>query len=218
MRNEHYAQKQRAKNKPVEQEIADVQSDRGPRISREQPELRRQKVAVGAQLAQLGRLSEGVVFRHRVTAALDELGEDRCIVSLVKPPRRQPAANVPAARHSREIMEMPQQPVARQGLQHTERKGRAADAAAGQAKRGWWNLQRVDAPIEILQIAARPAGLRARARRTVQLLELLLQHSKQRQGLRRRAVLGGTVGSPAWRSVADHAASNTHLFMRWILA
>src|SRR6266481_1050439 len=52
MRNEQHAQKQGSENKPVEQKVADVQSDAGPGIRREEAELRGEKVAVGAELAQ----------------------------------------------------------------------------------------------------------------------------------------------------------------------
>ena len=74
----------------------------------------------------------------------------------------------------------------RQDLQHTEGKGGAADAAAGKAERGPWDGQGMDASIEPLQVIARfvrihaRVGRRARAIRSVQFLEFLLEDGEQR--------------------------------------
>src|SRR5205085_4754749 len=116
-----------------------VEGDTGPGIGRKGPQPRHQEVAVGAQLLKLGGLGESCVPCDRVAAALGEGVEDGLIVALVKAPGRQPAADVAAARHRRQIMEMPQQPVGGKSLQDAERKGGAADAAAREAERGSWN-------------------------------------------------------------------------------
>ena len=162
MRYEQQAKKQRREDEPVEQEVADVEGDAGPGIGREGPQPRRQEVAVGAQLLQLGGLGESFVPCDRVAAALGEGVEDGLIVALVKAPGRQPAADVAAARHRRQIMEMSQQPVGGESLQDAERKGGAADATAGEAERGSRNRQTVNALIKLEHIRRRRAVRDAR--------------------------------------------------------
>ncbi len=105
----------------------------------------------------------------------------------MKAPSRQPAADVAAAGHRRQIMEMPQQPVGGEGLQDAERKGGAADAAAGEAERGSRNRQTVNALIKLEHIRRRRAVRDARIA-GMHLGEFLIQHPEQRQGLRRGMV------------------------------
>src|SRR5262245_33844551 len=49
-------------------------------------------------------------------------------------PRRKPAPQIPAARHSRQIMKTAEVHLARQPLQHAKPECRAADAAAGETE------------------------------------------------------------------------------------
>src|SRR5437899_7979713 len=105
----------------------------------------------------------------------------------MKAPSRQPAADVAAAGDRRQIMEMPQQPVGGESLQDAERKGGAADAAAGEAERRSRNRQTVNALIKLERIRRRRAVSDARIA-GMQLSEFLIQHPEQRQGLRRRMV------------------------------
>src|ERR1700730_3947641 len=103
-------------------------------------------------------------------------------------PSRKTTADVAAAGHRRQIMEMPQQPVGGESLQDAERKGGAADAAAGEAERGSRNRHTANALIKLEHIGRRRAVRDARIA-GMQLTEFLIQHPEQRQGLCRGMIL-----------------------------
>lgn len=97
-------------------------------------------------------------------------------------PSRKPGADITAPGNRREIMKTIEQPAARQSMQDTEAKGRAANAAAGNAKRGLLFLERVnrgpDRPQSFLGIKRSP---RRERRSSVQLGKLRLQDLVQSQ-------------------------------------
>ena len=97
-RDEFEAEKRQAEDRqdhePVQEEIAGVERDRGPRVRRTDPHARGEIVAVGAQPGNFRRLDVGAI------GATDQFVSNLSEI-VVGPPRREPGADVSAPGNGR---------------------------------------------------------------------------------------------------------------------
>ena len=109
-------------DREIEDEVPEVRGHRGEGVRAEDPRPRGEVVAVAPKERHLLRLDVGVVPDA-------ELLLDR-VHARAMDPRREPAPDVAAARHGREVVELLEEAELRQGLEHAEVERGAADAAA----------------------------------------------------------------------------------------
>ncbi len=128
-RQQHRHQDEGPDHRPVHQEIADIERNSGPGVRREQPELGGEIIAVGPQSMQRLRLAVG----ERISR-LGQLPKNRAAPTALDP-RGKPGPDIAPARDGGEVVEFPEEIVTRERLDHTQREGGAADAAAGETER-----------------------------------------------------------------------------------
>ncbi len=125
-RDRHDGGERRQDHQPVEQHVPHDHRCCGPRVRREQAELRCQVIAVFTQVTDRLRLGLECVRPRELLQLIERL---RVVVH----PGLQPTGDVAAAGDARQIVEALQDAEVREMLEHAEIEGRAADTAAGQA-------------------------------------------------------------------------------------
>ena len=108
----------------VQHEVADAVADGRPGVAAEQPEFRRQVVAVGAEEAHLARLV--ALLRLRLVE------RQPLVQAAARRQGLQPAIHVAAARHTGDVVDLLVDVERAQRLQHAESERGTADAAAGE--------------------------------------------------------------------------------------
>ena len=137
----------RAQDREIQNEVAQVRRDAGQRVGAQQAGLRGQIVAVVAQepdlVGLIGGIEPGVqqlLDGNQAGSVLLLLAGLRLLLLFVsaiffvgtRDPRRQPAADVAAARDRGEVVEFLEQLELAERLQDTQIERRAPDTAAGQ--------------------------------------------------------------------------------------
>ena len=136
---------QRHQHQPDQDHVTQDGAEQGPRVGREQAGPRAQVVAELAQVRDRlrlrielrARLERGQLARHLLHVVADAMD-----------PGGEPAADVAAAGDGGEVVELGQEPGARQPLENAQGEGGAADAPARQAERGALLGQRMDRLVE----------------------------------------------------------------------
>ena len=118
-------------HEPIEQDVANHRRDQRPRVGGQEPKLRRHVVAVRAQ-----HLDLLCLVLRAIDGGSERVANAFSVRLLAVNPGREPASDVPAAGHRREVGEAFEKSVQREALQHPEGKGRAPNAAARDAERG----------------------------------------------------------------------------------